>query len=163
MKIGRALASGAVGAVGLTLLHQAAWHLLPHAPRMDVVGMRALEHALRAAGVEPPQGDRLYNLTLLGDLVGNTLFYSLVGLGGRGGAWPAGAALGAAAGLGAALLPDPLGLGPQPGQDTPTTQTLAFVWYFAAGLLAAATYERLAADEPAGAPVRAMPAGTIRA
>lgn len=46
---------------------------------------------------------------MLGDLVSNTLLYSLVAAGGGTGAWVCEAALGLAAGIGAVVLPGPFG------------------------------------------------------
>lgn len=149
------VAAGLAGAVTVTLLNEGARRVLPHAPRMDVIGERALGQSLRAAGLEPPQGEALYRWTLAADLVSNALYYSLVGVGAPGGAWPRGGALGLAAGLGAVFLPRPLGLGRQPGEQPPLTQLLTASWYLAGGLAAAATYrvacERFSKVRPAGA------------
>ncbi|ABF45142.1 hypothetical protein Dgeo_0840 [Deinococcus geothermalis DSM 11300] len=134
------VASGLAGAVTVTPLNEGARRVLPHAPRMDVIGERALQKSLGAAGVVPPQGEALYGWTLAADLVSNALYYSLVGVGTPGGVWSRGGALGLAAGLGAVFLPRPLGLGRQPGEQPPLTQLLTVTWYVAGGLAAAATY-----------------------
>ncbi|BDP44228.1 hypothetical protein DAETH_41970 (plasmid) [Deinococcus aetherius] len=128
------VAGGVAGAVTVTLLNEGVRRVTPHAPRMDVIGERALSEALEAVGVNPPRGDSLYRWTLLGDLASNTLYYALVGVGGPRNAWGRGGALGLAAGLGAVLLPRPLGLGRQPGERAPLTQLLTVGWYLAGGL-----------------------------
>ncbi|WP_081908939.1 hypothetical protein [Deinococcus sp. YIM 77859] len=133
-------AAGLAGALTVTLLNEGARRVLPHAPRMDVIGERALGKSLRGAGVKPPRGEDLYRWTLGADLVSNALYYSLVGAGAPQGAWSRGSALGLAAGLGAVFLPRPLGLGRQPGEQPPLTQLLTVGWYLAGGLAAAATY-----------------------
>ncbi|WP_442877249.1 hypothetical protein, partial [Deinococcus sp. YIM 134068] len=132
------LAAGLAGAVTLTLLNEGVRRVLPHAPRMEVIGGRALSDAVGATGAEPPRGRDLYRWSLAGDLVSNTLYYGLVGVGAREGAWTRGGALGLAAGLGAAFLPGPLGLGRQPGERRPLTPALTVAWYLTAGLVAAA-------------------------
>jgi len=142
-----ALLGGLAGAVTVTLLNEVVRRQMPHAPRMDVIGERALSGALDAAGVEPPRGDALYRWTMLGDLVSNTLYYSLVGVGARRGGWARGGALGLAAGLGAVYLPEPLGLGRQPGARRPVTPALTAAWYLAGGLAAAATFRALAGED----------------
>ena len=142
MKTQAALASGAVGAAFLTGLHEAARHVIPHAPRVDVLGMRAIAMSLRAVDQTPPR-DTLYWLAMVGDLVSNALYYSLVGFGQPQRIWRRGLLLGAAAGLGAVALPRPMGLGRQPNQHTPATQIMTFMWYFLGGVVAAATAHTL--------------------
>ncbi|WP_227978547.1 hypothetical protein [Deinococcus terrestris] len=133
-----AVAAGAAGAVTVTLLNEGVRRVLPHAPRMDVIGERALSGTLRAAGAEPPRGRDLYRATLAADLLSNALYYGLVALGQPGGHWQRGAALGLAAGVGAVVLPEPLGQGRQPGARAPRTPVLTATWYLAGGLAAAA-------------------------
>ncbi len=139
MKTGRALVSGAVGAAFLTALHETARHVIPHAPRVDVLGMRAIAMSLRAVDQTPPPRDTLYWLAMVGDLVSNSLYYSLVGFGQPQRIWRRGIGLGAAAGLGAVALPRPMGLGRQPHLYTPATQLMTFLWYLLGGIVAAAT------------------------
>ncbi|WP_345464692.1 hypothetical protein [Deinococcus carri] len=141
------VAAGLAGAVTVTLLNEGARRVLPHAPRMEVIGERALSRSLRAADVQPPRGEALYRWTLLADVFSNSLYYSLVGAGSSRKAWQRGGALGLAAGVGGALLPRPLGLGRQPGEQAPLTQLLTMGWYLAGGLAAAATYQALAERE----------------
>jgi hypothetical protein len=139
MKLREAVLSGAAGAVFLTGLHETARQIMPHAPRVDVLGMRAIAKSLRAVDQTPPQSDQLYWLAMVGDLVSNSLYYSVVGWGASSGIWRRGILLGAAAGLGAVFLPRPMGLGRQPDQQTPATQIMTFMWYFLGGIVAAAT------------------------
>lgn len=134
----QALASGAIGACTLTLLHETARQFIPHAPRVDVIGMRAIARPMRALDQEPPPRDTLYYLAMAGDLAGNALYYSFAAANDAENAWLRGAALGLAAGVGAAFLPPPLGLGKQPGQQFPATQAMTIAWYLAGGLATAA-------------------------
>lgn len=142
-----ALAGGLAGAVTVTLLNEGVRRAMPHAPRMDVIGERALARSLNALGAEPPHGRALYRWTLAGDLVSNALYYRLVGARAPEKAWTRGGALGLAAGLGAALLPRPLGLGRQPGARVPQTQLLTVAWYLAGGLAAAAVSRAVGTGE----------------
>jgi hypothetical protein len=146
MEIKQALISGAAGAGVLTLLHETARHVVPNAPRVDVIGMRAIARPMDAMGQDPPDRDTLYYLAMAGDLVSNALYYTLVGMAEPENVWRRGALLGAAAGLGAAFLPPPLGLGRQPGQRFPATHLMTIGWYLAGGLVAAATARRLASS-----------------
>lgn len=134
----RALTSGIAGALVLTGLHETARRLMPHAPRMDVIGERALSRSIAAVGRNPPKGRQLYRTTLAGELLSNALYYSLVGTGSGSHVLRRGLVIGLAAGLGAVLLPPRVGLGNQPGEKAPLTPLLTIAWYTAGGLAAAA-------------------------
>jgi hypothetical protein len=130
------LASGFIGAAALTGIHQAGRQLIDAPPRMDVVGMRALTRLYEACGCEPPSADRLYRMTMAGDLVSNGIYYA--GVRGRGAAlWGRALALGLAAGVGAVTLPEPLGLGTPPNNEHLRTRLLTVGWYVAGALAAA--------------------------
>ena len=142
MRFSNALLAGAAGSVALTAVHQAAVALVDRAPRMDVLGMRAIARLARAANAKPPAN--LYAVTLAGDLAGNALYYSLVGAGRPGGEWARGAALGLAAGVGGVVLPPVLGLGDAPSGRTAATAAMTVAWYTLGGLVAAGVARRLA-------------------
>jgi hypothetical protein len=108
---------------------------------MDVYGRRAIARGMEAAGLEPPPEDRLQAVALGGDLVSNTLYYSLVGLGPP--SIARGAALGAVAGVGAVVLPPFMGLGVRPGARTPQTAAMTICWYLVGGLVASAAHRAL--------------------
>jgi hypothetical protein len=116
---------------------------------MDILGERAISAGLRAVGSEPPPEGQLHAAALVGDLVANTAYYALVGLGGRDGAVARGGLLGLAAGLGAVFLPGPLGLGRRPGSRTPQTAVMTVAWYTVGGLIAGAVYRSLHHDPAA--------------
>ena len=141
-----ALGSGLAGAAALTAIHETARRVDPaDAPRMDTYGRRALAAGFRAVGVEPPHRDALQGMALAGDLLANAAFYALVAAGSPTveTAWMRGAALGAAAGVGAVVLPPLMGLGKKPRGTTPTTQAMTVAWYLAGGLAAAGVYHLL--------------------
>ena len=137
MSLTKALFAGAVGSVALTAVHQTARLLTDAAPRMDLLGMRALAQTFEAAGQALPSRDTLYDLTLAADLVSNALYYSLVGVGEEGTEWRRGALLGLAAG--AVVLPPLLGLGSAPSRRTTATAVMTVAWYTVGGLAAAGT------------------------
>jgi hypothetical protein len=140
-----AFASGITGAVTLTLVHEAARRFLPNAPRMDVLGMRAIARGLSQLHEPPPAEQDLFKYSLVGDIISNSLYYSLIGTGRK--AWWRGAALGLAAGVGGVLLPGPLGLGAEPSGRTPQTKVMTVAWYLLGGL-AAATLSRTLFEKP---------------
>ena len=137
-RVVRMALTGFIGAVTVTVFNETARRRVPHAPRLEVMGERALSKTLRTVKLDPPHGRALYRWTLVGDLLSNTLYYSLVGGGPAPRVWRRGAILGLAAGVSAVVLPRPLGLGRQPGARTPRTPALTAAWYLAGGLAAAA-------------------------
>ena len=143
MSLTQATLSGLIGAGTLTLIHETARRIVPHAPRMDLLGMRAIAKSIHAVGYEPPSGERLHPLALVGDVLSNSFYYSLVGVGGPKDALLRGAALGLAAGMGAVLLPEPLGLGGDASSRTGATKAMTVGWYLAGGLAAAVAYQVL--------------------
>ncbi len=142
MKILRSLAAGFAGALALTALHETARRLRPQdAPRMDVLGERGLRKLLRLEDLPQPDHETLYSATMLGDVLTNGLYYSLVG-GGRH-SLGRGVGLGVAAGVGGVLLPGPLGLGTAPSRRTPQTAAMTVAWYTVGGLVAGAVARAL--------------------
>lgn len=142
-----ALGVGAVGALAVTGLHETARRVSSEAPRMDVLGRRALSKLLWRSGHLPPKKARLQRWALLGDLVSNSLFYALIGL------FPGrrpivrGAALGALAGVGGLLLPPLLGLGREPSGATPARKAMTVAWYLLGGAAAGAAYQAISVPD----------------
>jgi hypothetical protein len=135
---GEALAAGAVGAVALTCVHQLAQRVSDDAPRMDVLGERAIARTVEASGGMLPSQPSLHRWALAGDLIANSAYYSLVACGRKAHVWPRAVALGLAAGAGALVLPRPLGLGRAPRSDRVANQVMTVAWYLIGALAAAA-------------------------
>ena len=133
------LLAGAAGATALTVVHQVARLMTSSAPRMDVIGMRALRKVHRFFGRE--SAGTLHIQALAGDLIANSAYYSLVGAGNRRGIWSRGLGLGALAGLGAVTLPRRVGLGDPPHGQRRETQFMTVTWYVIGGLVAAAVLD----------------------
>ncbi len=139
----QALSSGLIGASVLTALHETARRVFPDAPRADILGMRAIEKVMESVDEEPPGDEELHTWALGGDLLSNTLYYSLIGLAKPKHALLAGTALGVVAGVGAVGLPGPLGLGTAPTRRTEATTAMTIGWYLVGGLVTAAAYRIL--------------------
>src|SRR4051794_29397270 len=131
-----ALIGGAVGATTLTLIHETARRTVPDAPRMDTLGRRALSRGMEAVGLDPPRGETLQTSALAGDLVANTLYYALAGLGPADDAIERGGILGAVAGVGAIGLPPVMGLGSDASMATPGRAAMTLGLYLAGGIAA---------------------------
>lgn len=137
------LAAGLVGATVLTAVHQLARRITEDAPRMDVLGERAIARTIAAAGRPVPPEPRLHLWALAADLLANSAYYSLVTCGRNPGMWRRGLSLGLAAGAGALLLPRRLGLGDPPRADRTANQVMTVSWYLIGGLTAAAVGRQL--------------------
>ena len=132
-----ALVSGLAGAATVTVLNESVRRVAPEvAPRMEILGMRALKAGFEAADAEVPPRRGLIKLAFGGEVASNTAYYSLVGLAKPENALITGAALGLAAGIGAVMLPGPMGLGEEPSTRTPGTTAMTVAWYFAGGIVA---------------------------
>jgi hypothetical protein len=143
-----AIGRGIAGAVALSLVHESARRVIPHAPRVDVIGVRSISRPMRAAGYRPPRYNALHNAALAGELVSNSAYYSLIGAAGDAThVWRRGVIFGLLAGLGAAFLPPAMGLGEQPHRRTPFTQMMTIAWYFLGGLAAAGAYSLATRDD----------------
>lgn len=136
MKLSSAMGGGIAGAVALTLIHEAARRLTPDAPRMDLLGMEALAKTLDSADAKVPREEKLFKITMAGDILSNSIYYSLAGFGNEHQAILRGAMLGLAAGVGAVYLPKPLGLNTAPASRTPQTKLMTVALYSTGGLIA---------------------------
>lgn len=145
---GNALFAGAAGAVALTAVHQAAARVSESAPRMDVLGERAIARTLEASGATVPPQPALHRWALAGDLMANSAYYSLVACGSRAAVWPRAVALGLAAGAGALVLPRRLGLGTPPHGDRLSNQVMTVAWYLIGALTTAAVSRGLGGGPP---------------
>ena len=136
----QSLGSGLLGACVLTILHETVRQFTPDAPRADILGMRAIKKVMGSVDETPPADDELHTWALGGDVVSNTLYYSLIGLSKPENALLTGAALGLIAGAGAVGLPGPLDLGTAPTNRTLATSAMTMGWYLVGGLATAGTF-----------------------
>jgi hypothetical protein len=132
----RALASAIAGVATVTALNEGARRIWADAPRIELLGARAVGRLARRAGFRPGRRDA-YRLALSGSLLADGAYFALASLAAR--RARAGALLGALAGVGAVLLPGALGLGTRPTRRTAETALATVAWYLAAGLAAGAT------------------------
>jgi hypothetical protein len=143
--LSRSLASGAAGALALTALHELVRRRVTHAPRMDVIAMRGLRRVLPERHYEP---DHLHRAALAGDLLANSVYYSAVAAPTAGETWMRAAALGAAAGLCALVLPERLGLGPPPHSEHRANQLMTVGWYIIGAAAAGIAATLIGHDQP---------------
>lgn len=135
------LVGGLAGALSLTAVHETVRQFLPEAPRVDLVGVRALRQLMNKADVPLPGLSAQRQMALGGDLISNATYYSLAGP-----SYTRGILLGLAAGIGGVILPGKMGLGEAPTSRSTTTQLLTIGYYTLGGIVATAVTRALSED-----------------
>jgi len=143
MKLIKSIESGFAGALALTLVHEGLKRTTHRAPRMDLLGMNALAKLLNKGRLPVPGTGKLFWLTMAGDVISNTLYYSLSGAGSRRGQALRGSMLGLAAGIGAVILPKHLGLSNAPSNRTTATKVFTVGLYFLGAVVTVAVLKSL--------------------
>ncbi len=142
MKIVSAIVGGLAGAVAVTLIHEVVKRITSDAPRMDLLGMATVSKVLKFAGKPVPDDDKLFKVTLAGDILSNAIYYSAAVASNKK-IWTRGSVLGLAAGIGAVVLPKPLGLNAIYSNKTAKTQVLTTSLYLTGGIIASAVTKAL--------------------
>lgn len=123
------LLAGLAGAVALNILHESLKKTSSEMARVDLLGKEALQKTIQYFGGNLDNKKDLYKATLAGDILGNTLYYSLIGAGNPNYLWPKVAMIGLSAGIGAVSLPEPMGLDPGPVAKNNQVKTLTVGYY----------------------------------
>jgi len=134
---------GLAGACTLTLLNESVKKLDKDAPRMDLLGMNAVARLMKGHNILSQTAARLFPVALAGDLVTNSLYYSMAEADNKRSTLIRGSLLGLAAGVGAVALPKSLGLNDEATTRTMKTKVLTVAWYVIGGLVAAAAINLL--------------------
>lgn len=123
------LIAGLAGSIALNLLHEGLKKTSNDVPRVDLLGEDALQKTLKYFGGKMENQENLYKATLAGDIIGNTLYYSLIGAGNQKNIWPKAIFMGLSAGIGAVSLPEPMGLDPDPVTKDNQVKVLTVGYY----------------------------------
>lgn len=134
---------GLAGACTLTLLNESVKKLDKDAPRMDLLGMNAVARLMKGNDILTQTASKIFPVALAGDLVSNSLYYSMADAGTKQKTLIRGALLGLGAGVGAVALPKTLGLNEQATTRSIKTKVLTVAWYTIGGLVAAAAINLL--------------------
>lgn len=130
MGIIKNLTAGFIGSVALNILHETLRKYNTNVPKINLLGEEALNKTLFRYGTPIMDKDELYRTTLKADLVGNAVYYSLIG-GKSALIWPKAILFG----LGAIKLPEPLGLDPDPVAKTDQMKVLTVGYYLFGALV----------------------------
>ena len=134
---------GLAGACALTLLNEGARKLDKDAPKMDLLGMNAVARLVKGNNLLTQAADRIFPVAVAGDLVSNSLYYSMAETADNKNTLIRGTLLGLAAGVGAVVLPKMLGLNEDATASTTKTKVLTIAWYLIGGVVAAAVINGL--------------------
>jgi hypothetical protein len=104
---------------------------------MDVLGMRALRRWIPPLAHERPRSTRLRRIALAADLIANAVYYAGVAARSSSETYTRAAAMGVAAGIGAVVMPQRIGLGVPPESEHRANQVMTVAWYTAGALAAA--------------------------
>jgi hypothetical protein len=137
------LIAGLAGAVALNILHETLKKESNNVPRIDLLGKDAMQKTLEYFGGHIDDKETLYNATLAGDIVSNTLYYSIIGAGQAKFLWPKAIFVGLSAGIGAVKLPKPMGLDERPVTKTDEVKVLTVGYYLFGALVTAAVVNLL--------------------
>jgi hypothetical protein len=139
MKKSAALAGGLAGTVTVASIHEALKRITPDAPRMDLLDMELIRKGLASMNKKIPAENELQRWAVGGELLCDTAYFGLAGMGGKKGVWLRGALLGLVAGIAAVVLPKPLGLPEESSNKTTATKLMTIGLYLIGGIVAAAT------------------------
>lgn len=145
---------GLAGACALTLINQVVSKVDREAPRLDLLGMNAVAKFFKGSHGAPSVVQKLFPVSMAGDLMSNTLYYALASSRSRDTTLIKGLALGVGAGLGAVVLPKPMGLDSSTTNLTRKTQAMTVAWYIIGGLVAAAVMSAI--DENSSSPIEVV-------
>lgn len=129
------LIAGLAGAIALNILHEGLKKKESDMPRVDLLGEEALQKTINYFGGKINHDKTLYEATLAGDIIGNTLYYSLIGTGNARYLWPEVAMLGLSAGIGAITLPKTIGLNPKPVAKNDQVKIFTVGYYLAGAVV----------------------------
>ena len=146
----RSTIGGLAGACALTLLNESVKKLDKDAPRMDLLAMNAVARLMKGNNLLTQTAGKLFPIALAGDLVSNSLYYSMADSGDKKKTLIRGGLLGLGAGLGAVVLPRTLGLNDEATTRTLKTKVLTVTWYVIGGLVAAGAINLLEKNKIGG-------------
>jgi len=142
------LIAGLAGAVALNILHETLKKQSPNRPRIDLLGEDALQKTLGYFGTQIESRDHLYKATLAGDIVSNSLYYSLIGSNKAKYLWPKVVVMGLSAGIGAITLPKPMGLDETPVTKNNEVRVLTVAYYLVGAIVTGTVLELLRKTSP---------------
>jgi hypothetical protein len=136
----KALISGFIGAASLTLIHQSLRLFSKNSPKVDLLGSEIIKNVIKKIGLNPPKKNTLYAMSLVGDILFNSIYYSLS----SGRKYLAkGVSLGSIAGLGVISIPQLFNYQKKYNAKNLEQKVLAILVYLTGGLTSSLSYNLL--------------------
>ncbi|MGC5743822.1 hypothetical protein [Chryseobacterium sp. NFX27] len=129
--------AGLGGAIALNLLHETIRKNFDNVPQVNKVGEEALNKALGKADMKITDKDQLYAATLAGDVISNGLYYATTATTGFN------IVSGVAAGLGAVMLPQKMGLDDSPVAETNQKKIMTVAYYLFGAVVTKLIYDKI--------------------
>lgn len=129
--------AGLGGAIALNLVHEIIRKNFDNVPEVNKVGEEALNKALETLDMKITDKDQLYGATLAGDVISNGIYYAATATSGFD------LVSGAAAGLGAVLLPNKMGLDDSPVAETNQKKIMTVGYYLFGAVVTKLIYDRI--------------------
>lgn len=137
MNFAKSIIAGFAGAAALNILHESVRKFDREAPRMDLVGEEVVKKSAEAMKIEPPAGNKLYGITLAGDMVTNASYFAAIGMGGRKFILLRAIGAGISAGIAAIKAPKPMGLNEKHVANTDKREIMTVAYYVFGALVTA--------------------------
>ena len=130
------LIAGFGGAIALSMLHEYVKKNMNEVPEFDEVGEEAIDKSLEKVNLQVKDPDKLYNTTVVGDVLTNGLYYAFT-------PFKFNTMIGALGGLGAIVIPKKLGLDNTPVAGTDKKKMMTIGYYIFGAMVAGTIYKTL--------------------
>ncbi|MDR6487268.1 putative membrane protein YeaQ/YmgE (transglycosylase-associated protein family) [Chryseobacterium vietnamense] len=128
--------AGLAGAIALNLLHEILRKNFDNVPHINEVGEEALKKAAGFTALEITDPDKLYAATLAGDIISNAIYYGTT-------ATNHNFTSGIAAGIGAVVLPQKIGLNDQPVAENNKKKLMTIGYYIFGAMVTKFIYDKI--------------------
>ncbi|MXS69704.1 hypothetical protein [Chryseobacterium binzhouense] len=130
------LIAGLGGAIALNILHEVIRKNFEDVPHINEIGEEALQKAAEANDIQLSDPDTIYAATLAGDVISNAVYYA-------GTATNHEVLSGIAAGVGAIMLPEKLGLDDTPVAENNKKKLMTIGYYTFGAIVTKLIYNRI--------------------
>lgn len=129
--------AGLGGAIALNLLHEIVRNNFDNVPEVNKVGEEALNKSLETVDMKITDKDQLYAATLAGDVISNGIYYAATATSGFN------LVSGVAAGVGAVMLPEKMGLVDSPVAGSTQKKLMTVGYYLFGAVVTKLIYDKI--------------------
>jgi len=129
--------AGLGGAIALNLLHEIVRNNFDNVPEVNKVGEEALNKSLETVDMKITDKDQLYAATLAGDVISNGIYYAATATSGFN------LVSGVAAGVGAVMLPEKMGLDDSPVAGSTQKKLMTVGYYLFGAVVTKLIYDKI--------------------